>query len=167
MDFFNNLFGKKQDPLLKNAVDLVQHAQINSVGMFIPLLDRFPVLHEADAEHWDFILTIAGVFMAASRLNDMSIGDEYEKNLMEIVAKHLEEWNPGSIQGFEDCKNLYESEYDRLAAIENDSQFVSSDAVGKWIVWNVLGRAPETDEECMLVRTTGTMITHTFFNWWE
>ena len=153
--------------LLERAGNLVQAAQINAVGSFTTLLDRFPVLQDADVEHWDFILTVASVFMAATRLNNLGLEDVYEERLMEVVAERLDQWNPDAIRAFEDCKGLFEDEFDRLTEAGHEAQFVASDAVGKWIAWNVLGRSPQTNEECMLVRATGTMATHAFFDWWD
>lgn len=105
--------------------------------------------------------------MAATRLNNLRLGDAREEKLMEIVAQRLCEWKPDGIRGFEDCKGLFEKEFDRLNAAGHDPRFLASDAVGKWIVWNVLGRPPETDEECMLVRSAGALATHAFFGWWD
>jgi hypothetical protein len=124
-------------------------------------------LREVNVEHWDFILTVAGVFMAATRLNNLHLSDAREENLMESVAESLAKWKPDGLRGFEDCKSLFESEFDRLTAAGHEPRFIASDAVGKWIVWNVLGRAPETKDECMLVRATGGMVTHSFFDWWK
>ncbi len=167
MGILGNLFKPKEDPLVKQAATLVTASGINATSIFVPLLDKFPFLREADVKHCDFILTVAGVFMAASRLNSLRLGDAREESLMEIVAKSLAEWDPDGIRGFDDCKGLFESEYDRLSAAGHEPRFIASDAVGKWIVWNVLGRAPETEDECMLVRATGTMVTHAFFDWWK
>ena len=64
MSFFRRLLGERQDPLLERAGTLVQAAHINAVGMFTPLLERFPSLQRVDTEQWDFVLTVAGVFMA-------------------------------------------------------------------------------------------------------
>lgn len=153
--------------LIKRAENLVKAAQINAVGMFIPLLDRFPILRKVDVEHSDFILTVASVFMAATRLNNLCLGDEREERIIEVVAERLDQWKPDGIRGFEDCKGLFESEFDRLNEAGHEPRFVASDAVGKWIVLNILGRSPQTDEECMLVRATGGMVTHAFFNWWD
>jgi len=163
----SGLFKPKEDPLQQQAATLVSAAGINATSIFVPLLDKFPFLREADVEHWDFILTVAGVFMAASRLNSLRLGDPREDSLMETIAESLVEWNPDSIRGFEDCKDLFENEYDRLTTLGHEARFIASDAVGKWIVWNVLGRAPKTQDECMLVRATGTMVTHAFFDWWN
>lgn len=86
---------------------------------------------------------------------------------MEVVAESLSQWKPDGIRGFEDCKELFESEFDRQTAAGHESRFVASDAVGKWIVWNVFGRPPATDDECALVRAIGMIVTHAFFDWWQ
>lgn len=158
---------KKQDPLLERAETLVQAAQANAVTMFTPLLDRFPILKQVDAEHFDFILTVASVFMAATRLNNLRLDDARQETLMELVTSRLEQWKPDGIRGFEDCKELFESEFDQLTRAGHEPDFVASDAVGKWIVWNIFGQPPQTNEDCMIVRTTGGMVTHAFFDWWD
>ncbi len=157
----------QSDPLLERAENLVPVAHVNATGLLTSLLDRFPILRQVDVEHSDFILTVAGVFMAASRLNNLRLGDVREEMLMEVVAERLVQWKPDGVHGFEDCKGLFESEFDRLTKAGHEPRFVASDAVGKWIVWNILGRPPQTDEECILVRTTGGMVTHAFFDWWD
>lgn len=164
----SSLGGANQvDPLLERAEKLVQAARANAITIFTPLLDRFPLLRQVDVGHSDFILSIAGVFMAATRLNNLRLGGDREEKLMKIVAGRLEQWRADGIRGFEDCKELFEGEFDRLTSAGHEPRFVASDAVGKWIVLNILGRPPRTNEECMLVRVTGVAVTHTFFDWWE
>ncbi|MEN6424779.1 MAG: hypothetical protein ABFE13_05420 [Phycisphaerales bacterium] len=155
------------DPLLEQAERLLGTAQIQAVGMFTPLSERFRILCEADVEHFNFILTVAGVFMAATRLNNLRLGDAREDRLMEVVAEQMNEWEPDGISAFEDCKRLFESTFERLTKAGHEPRFVASDAVGTWIVWNVLGRAPHTDEEWLLARAAGGMVTHAFFGWWD
>lgn len=168
MSLLGRVFGQRQDPLLERAESLVQAAHVNAVELYTLLLDRFAVLREADPEHWHLILlTVAGVFIAATRLNNLGLGDKREERLMAVVAERLDEWNPDGIRAFEDCKGLFEREFDRLTAAGHEARFTASDAVGLWVVWNMLGRAPQTDEEVMLVRATGGMVTHAFFNWWD
>lgn len=65
VSFLRRLLGQKQDPLLERAGNLVQAAQVSAVGMFTPLLDSFPILRQVDIQHWDFILTVVGVFVAS------------------------------------------------------------------------------------------------------
>lgn len=167
MSIFSKLFGPKQDPLFNQANTLVPAACITATNLFVPLLDKFPFLRDCNVEHWDFIVTVAGVFIGSSRLNNMRIGEDREDRLMETVAKALTNWNSDGIRAFEDCKQLYENEYDRLASSGHDKRFIASDAVGKWIVWNVLGRAPRSPAEASLIRTSGALVINAFFNWWK
>jgi hypothetical protein len=156
------------DPLMTQADTLVQSANINAISMYVPLLGRFALLREVDPPHWDFILTIAGVFMAATRLSNLRIGAALEEKLMEKVAERLTEWSPkNGIRAFEDCKAMFERNYDALSKVEHEPKFLASDAVGFWIAWNALGRAPESHDELKLARTVGSLITHAFFNWWS
>ena len=156
-----------QIPPIERAENLVSTAEINAMAMFTPLLDKFPILQTAKLEHWDSILTVAGVFIAASRLNDLHLERAREDSLMDVVEERLNRWQPDGTRGFNDCKDFYESQYDWLATAGHESRFLAADALGQWIAWNVLGRSPQTDEESMLVRATGVMVTHAFFDWWD
>src|SRR4029077_13600945 len=78
----------------KRSDSLVQAANINAISMFAPLLDQFPFLGEVDSKQCNFILTVAGVFMAATRLNNLRLGDVWEQRLMEKVSEQLTKWDP-------------------------------------------------------------------------
>ena len=161
---------KSKNALIKQAETLVSAANILAVSSFVPTLDRFPILSKVDPKHWDFIVSVAGVFIAASRLNNLRLKSDQEDLLMEIVAKKLNEWDPDGIRALEDCKSLFEIEYDRLKAsseYQKDNRFLSSDALGIWIVWNLFARQPQSDKEVNLVRIIGSSVTHAFFDWWQ
>jgi hypothetical protein len=152
------------DPLLRKADSLVESANVNATTMFVPLLDKFTFSRVVDPRHWNFILTIAGVFMAVTRLRNLQIDEAREGRLMERVAERLTEWSPkNAIRAFEDCKAMFGRNYDALSASGQEPRFIASDAVGFWIVWNALDRAPNSDDEIKLVRVVGGIITHTFF----
>jgi hypothetical protein len=51
------------DPLTKQAETLVQAANTKAITAFVALLDKFPLLKSVDTKQWDFVLTIAGVFI--------------------------------------------------------------------------------------------------------
>ena len=61
------------DPLLKQADYLVEVAQINSIALFQSARKDFLFLQDVNVKHWDSILTIAGVFMAANRLKNLRL----------------------------------------------------------------------------------------------
>jgi hypothetical protein len=167
MKSFRELFGQG-DPLLRQADTLVQAAETYAIGTFTPLLKKFSFLREVDKNHWDFILTIAGVFFAVTRLGNLRLDENRQRKLMGKVGVKLTQWNPTNARrGFEDCASFYEKTFDALTSAGGEPRFVASDALGSWVVWNVLGRPPHSEEERGLVRTVGGMITHTFSNWWE
>ena len=168
MKSFRELLGQKEDPLLRQADTLVQVAEKYATGTFPPLLNKFSFLREVDKNRWDFILTIAGVFIAVTRLGNLRLDENRERQLMGKVGLKLTQWNPTSGRlVFEDCASFFERTFDALTSAGDEPPFVASDALGLWVVWNVLGRRPQSEEERGLVRTVGGMITHTFSNWWE
>ena len=167
MGLLSALFGSKKGPLVKRARALVSASHLHAAGAFPELQGRFPVLSDVNFGHWTFILTIAGVFVAATRLANLSLGESREAKLMDIVSKHLDKWNRHGLLGFENCKGLFEREFDRLTAAGHEPRFIASDAVGLWIVWNVLDHPPQTSDECTLIRWTGVWVIEGFFDWWD
>ena len=109
MRFFQKLRRGKIDPLRGKAERLVSSASVNAVTMFLPMLDQHPLLKKVDPEQWDFLLTIAGVFMAAIRLQNLQLRDDRQRELMEVVAHCLTDWRPeNGLRGFEDCKAMFD-----------------------------------------------------------
>jgi hypothetical protein len=168
VSFFRGLFGRKGDPLQGQAETLVDAARINATGFFIPLLDKFPILRDADIGRWDFFLTIAGVFIAATRLRNLNLETAREEHLMAIVSDRLVAWDSAhGLAAFEDCKSFFERTFDGLTDTGHEPRYVASDSIGAWIIWNIFDRAPKTEEERQLTRAAGVMIVHVFHNWWS
>jgi hypothetical protein len=167
MSLISKLLGKSEDPLDRQAGSLVSAAQVHATASYIPTLQRFPIVGTVPAEQWDFFVTVAGVFVAATRLNSLRLPEAREHRLMDRVGTDLNEWSSDGIRAFEDCKALFEQEFDRLTGLRHDPQFTTADALGLWIVWNLLRRRPTTDENIGLVRGIGALTTHAFFAWWD
>jgi hypothetical protein len=136
--------------------------------MFVPVLDQHPLLKTVKPESWDFFVTVAGVFIAASRLQNSQLSANRKQELMDAVARGLADWSPeNGIRGFEDCKAAFERNFDSLTRSQHEPRFIASDALGMWVVWNLLGRAPAAEEERKLARAVGTAVVHNFFTWWN
>jgi len=134
--------------------------------MFVPMLDQHPLLKKVNPARWDFVLTIAGVFMAPTRLQSLQLRDDRKQELMDVVARGLDQWSPkDGTRGFEDCKAMFERNFDALTSIQHEPRFIASDAIGMWIVRNLLQRPPEGQEEQKLARAAGASVVHTFFSW--
>jgi hypothetical protein len=159
---------RKNDPVWGRADTLVQSAEINAASAFMPLRRRFSLLKTVEESQWDFFATVAGVFIASTRLSNLRLGEGREQELMDTVGARLNQWDAkNGIRAFEDCKSFFDRNFVALTNAGHESQFVAADAVGLWIVWNILERAPDTNDERRLVRVIGAMIVHAFFDWWD
>lgn len=156
-----------QDPLQEKAETLVQAAQVMAMSMFLPTLDRFPFLERVDGQHWNFVVAVAGVYVASTGLGKLSLPDVRGNALTDCVAQGLTKWDPDGPRAFVDCQGFFEKGVENLSAGGHDPQWIASDALGTWIVWNVLGKAPETDQESQLARTTGLVVIRNFRDWWD
>jgi hypothetical protein len=127
MGFFRGLFTKKSDTLRGNAERLVPLANVFAISMFTPMLNQFPLLRHVKPEQWDVVITIAGVFIAATRLRYLKIDDAREEELMDIVASGLVQRNPNyGVRGFEDCKAMFERTFDGLSKAGHEPHFIAS-----------------------------------------
>jgi hypothetical protein len=169
MKFLRGLLSRKDDQLRRKAERLVSSARINATSLFVPTVDQHALLRNVKTEQWDFVVTIAGVFVATTRLWNLKIGDQREQELTDIIMRGLAHWDPNNgIPGVEDCKATFERNFDAFTRAQHEPRFISSDSVGWWVVCNLLMRAPEgSEEERKLVRVIGTAITRTFFSWWS
>lgn len=163
---FKTIFGN-QKALVERAKLLVPACKIIAVEAITPLSEKFQFLETIDREHWDFILTIAGVFLATTGLEQIGLTDKQKQPLLDEIAQCVDEWQRDGLRAFEDCKALFEKEFDFLTAQRHPQRFIGSDALGLWIVWNVLGHQPENEEELQFVRTVGVMVVGALFNYWQ
>jgi hypothetical protein len=156
-----------KDDTIDRARSLVQVCHAYAVSGFQTLSENYPQLDGVDIEHWDFIVTVACVFIAASRLEKTQLTEKQKEPLREIIANNLDGWKPDAVGAYFDCKSLFEKEFDRLTAKGHEPRFIGSDAIGLWIVWNVLGHAPRSVEEKQLLRAVGGMVIVGLFDYWK
>lgn len=160
----------KPDPLLRTAEELVDAANVLGVSSYTQFATEQQIIYKIGTEQWDWVSTIAGVFVAATRLNTLDLESSRKEKILEIVTLKLAAWKPDGLGGFDDCKAFFERTYDGLAIMDEyrcDPRFLSSDSIGAWMAWNLLGHAPESEDEKRLIRLVGAFVTHTFFDWWK
>lgn len=171
MDLFAKFLNPlKPDPLLRSAEGLVGAANVIGVTSYTQFGGELQIIYKIDTEQWDWVFTIAGVFIAATRLNNLDVESSRQEKILEVVAKKLAAWKPDGLAGFEDCKAFFERTYDGLATLDEyrrDPQLLASDSIGAWMAWNLLGHAPESEDEKKLIRLVGISVTHAFFDWWK
>ena len=153
--------------LIRRAEGLTGIAGIFSVSSFIPHLDRYPILREADPARWDFIVSSACVFLAVTRLHQLGLPTATEERVLDVVTERVAGWNPDGLRAVEACRSMFDREGDRLTSVGHPQKFVAADALGIWVFWNLFDRAPSSQPEAELVRTIGSGVVHEFIGYWS
>ena len=148
------------------AERLVPTANINATTMFVPLLDRFPLLCGVDVDRWDFVVTIAGVFVAITRLRGLNIEEVVEEGAEKIVITHLVNWDNRACDAFADCLAFFEETCEKLQESGVERRWIASNALGYWIIRNVLDTSPSPADATQIIRVLGGMVIHAFQDWW-
>jgi len=158
------------DKLIENGKRLPSAARIEAVGSYTQFLDKYPIIAKIKPEHWDFILTIAGIFVAVSQLNHENIPEQDKDAILDTVTNAGIEIYPNSIEACEDCRNFVDRTYGGLVKekeYKDNPKFLFSDSVGSWVAWNLFGHASSNEDERSLIRILGGFLVHSFTSWWK
>lgn len=169
MGFFSQFTRRKNDPDLdlERARALVSVANIAAISQFVPLLDHCPALRQVKPEQWDFIGTIAGVFVAVTRLHTNDHIEEGRKvHMMEVIQSEMIKYDADALRAFIDCKKLFEQVHTRLTDAGENPRFIGTDSLGNWIVLNLLGQLPEREIGGQLIRVAGGIVVHNLSEYW-
>jgi hypothetical protein len=169
MKRFGEFFKKKRmNKLLESGEKLVPSAHILAIGSYTQFLDKYAVIDQIDPKQWDFVITIAGVFIAVSQLNHENISDSDKDVLLDKIKSVAVEMYPDFVEACEDCRKFVDRTYDGLVKeYQGNEQFLFSDALGTWVVWNLFEHASSSGDERKLIRSIGVFLIHSFFSWWK
>lgn len=159
---------RKADPLLKRAEDLVGMAGINATLLLDVFSKEFPFILKVNAKRWERVLTIAGAFVAVQFLRDLSLDNVREQMVLQKVYASLTGWDAqNGWAAFQDCKSFFEKTYEWRLKTDGDPHLAACDAIGAWVVWNILGRKYQSDEEIQLIRPVGGLIIQNCSDWFD
>lgn len=156
--------------LIENGKKLSSAAQILAVTSYMDFLGNYPIVAKIKPEHWDFVLTIGGIFVAVSQLNHENIPEQEKDAILDTVTNAATQIYPDSIDACEDCRKFIDRTYDGLAEgieYKNNPQLLFVDCLGVWVVWNLLGHDPSNDDEGKLIRILGGLLVQSFISWWK
>ena len=156
--------------IFENGDRLPAAAKVVAISSYTQFLDKYPVVQKVSSERWDFTITIAGVFVAVSQLNHENISDDDKEALRDRISVAAVEIYPDFVEACEDCRIFVDRTYEGLAVAEeyrNNKQFLFSDAIGSWIVLNLLDHAPSNEDEAGIIRSIGIFVVNSFFYWWK
>ncbi len=175
MGLFDSIFKKPSytDKQLKDATALVSLSQGLAISSYMPLLDKFPdlgvVTKGGQLEKFDFLLTVAGVGVAFSRLTS-SVKENQIDGYSLAVKQALDNWN----------KNGYSSlsEFVKYIVYLLNNEIIDDiekfkEAVGAWIFLK-LEEDPKSNSEVKqlakrhdLFVAVGNSPCVTFANYWK
>lgn len=156
--------------LIENGEILPSAAKSLAMNSYTEFVDNYPIAKQIEPYHWDYVLTVAGIFVAVSQLNHEKIPEQDKNALLDSVTNAAIEIYPDSIDACDDCRNFVDRTYDGLGEekeYQNNPELLFSDSLGGWIVWNLFGHAPSNEDERKLVRVLGVFLVNSFISWWK
>jgi hypothetical protein len=167
MKNFGGFFKKKRmDKLLKNAGNLFPSAHILAIGSYTPWRDKYAVIGQIDSKQWDFVLTVSGVFVAITQLSFENISDGDKDTLLHKITGVAIETYPDFVEACEDCGKFVDRNiYELAKEYQGNEPFIFS--LGTWVVWNLFGHAPSSEDEWELVRQIGAFLINALISWWK
>jgi len=141
------------------AEALVADSKINAVSMLTELRLEPSVLDNVNSDHWDLMVTIAGVYAAIAGIHSMQHTKQELTTIFETINVKLRELDPNAENTYRDLHFMLEGVQKRRMASENDSDhhYFKSD-LGYWIIEEVLGHRPQSEQRRALAYRVGSMV---------
>jgi hypothetical protein len=141
------------------AEALVADSKINAVSMLTELRLEPSVLDNVNSDHWDLMVTIAGVYAAIAGIHSMQHTKQELTTTFETINVKLRELDPNAENTYRDLHFMLEGVQKRRMASENDSDhhYFKSD-LGYWIIEEVLGHRPQSEQRRALAYRVGSMV---------
>ena len=148
--------------LNERAEELVAVSKINAASMLTELRLEPSVLDNVNSDHWDLIVTIAGVYAAIAGIHSKHSMQHTEQELttiFETINVKLRELGPNAENIYRDLHLMLEGVQKSRPASENDSDdyYFKSD-LGYWIFEKVLGHRPQSEQRRSLANRVGSMV---------
>lgn len=175
----------------EKAADLFIQSNLLAIASLNPLLDRHAVLRlglavrKHGTQKWDFFVTAAGVFVAISAL-ECADGERHrlEKLIFRQpkvtpsddqstgIAAHLtaerqalfDLWGRAGRAAVNDCSGFVEKVVEEAQPGRRANALAA--AIGSWVLWNIYGESPASDE-ADLAGAIGHLAISNFANYWS
>jgi hypothetical protein len=142
---YEEVFAMDLKSTLDDADKLPAAARMLAVSSYGRFCDEYPLLREVSPDHWDFVLTIAGIFVAVSKLSHDDTPETVKDTILTTVTNAALEVYPDCLEASENCADFVDRTYDGLSESQEyleRPEFLFSDSLGAWMVWNLVGHSP-------------------------
>lgn len=160
----------RPDPLQRRANVVVSTATTLGVGCYVPYATEYAEIYTVAPEHWDWVFTVAGVYVALVSLGNRSFSRSRKDRLMRPVEAAYVKRIRDARAAFADCRTMCERTMESLSEADfykANPHLVAVDAIGRWMSWNAFGRAPSSEPEQVLARLMGSTCVQAFGGWWD
>lgn len=144
--WLRSLFGGRSSATESDSRGVVIIARAVATSAYVDFAQSHPVLGDTDLDTWDFFATVACVYAAIAHLDVHSSGDAFESGARGAMTD-LEEWSGDGVRAYLDCKAFVERAMEGASECERG---VYPAALGSWVVWNLFGRAPTSDDVALV-----------------
>ncbi len=145
----------------KDNLSLIQLAGVLVVGMFVQFIDRYPEIKDEfnnknAVNNWDFFMVVA-IAISYLELTSRKLSESESAAAEVEIQNQLKEWNKDGIAAVNDFYKFH-----------SDTKLTDnvSDALGIWVIWNLLGRGPKPEEAtaCRAVGSLSMKISTDYFH---
>lgn len=155
---------RNRDALLERARRLLPAANVLAASSLKTMMNKLPGGFAAD--DWDFFVTVAGTHTGLQALYEMVGPGALFDGLDATVREAAQAWTGDAIAALDDCQNFVEHNVNELRAEGFDPDDLFGDAIGMWVLINVLQRQPQ-DTEIHAARPIGIVLVRSFSSWWD
>jgi hypothetical protein len=134
------------------------------------MLRKFPSLAESEVEDLDFFLTVAIVCANIFAFPHASGDPRRRDEAIAAIRQALDDWHQRGNAALDDCTAFVGRNVEMLLSTpeyQADPSLVLPDAIGLWVVTNVLHRLPSGGAEFEGVRPIGRWCNFTLNGFWE
>lgn len=134
------------------------------------LKKRFPAITNVDLGQWDFFVSVACVWAAIAQLNNEDIPANKKEEVRKTVVRSLMERYSDGPMALEDCTGLIKKEGSRDAIVDpisGNEVTGTEQALGLWIVCNLLQRMELNNEEWRIALVLGHLCFKFYESFWK
>lgn len=151
--------------LIKNTGDLIDAAKIFSTAIVSNRSkEEMDILSKGKFERQRFYIVIASIAIACHGFTYV----KYRPNEIAIIEntliKKIKKWDPDALRALNDCADFVKS---YIVFLKKSDTLSYEAAYGSWVIWNLLNRQPEGQNEIDLVKKIGAEMFELFFSWWK
>jgi hypothetical protein len=146
---------------------LLPAIRASAVASYSTLRKRYPDLSRLDLDSWDFLMTVAGLYAAITRLR-AKLEPEHTRPYIPLLEAEISAWDRlNGLRALADCDGFVNRGLpDEVPDSRQEREALLSYALGMWVLWNLYQCQPPGDQR-ELAQAIGGLMFLSFADWWD